>query len=383
MIQQKIRIKGGPGGGIGRHKGLKIPRRQLRAGSSPALGTSIEDMKVLITGVAGFIGFHLAKECLVRGFTVTGVDSINDYYDPNLKYARLKELENFSKTNQKDFNFIKGDISDKRFVDKCFAENFERVFNLAAQAGVRKSLEDPDSYIQANVVGFLNILEGCRHSNVDHLIYASTSSVYGLNSKLPFSELEIADHPIQIYAATKRSNELMAHSYSHLFNLATTGLRFFTVYGPWGRPDMALFLFTKNILEDKKIDLFNEGNHTRDFTYVDDIVDGILLASENQPVSDQNWNDLQPDPSSSSAPFRVLNIGNGQRVELKDYIKAIENELGKQAKFNFLPIQEGDVADSLADLDKIKSLTGYQPKVSYKEGVKKFIEWYKHFYKVS
>ena len=340
-------------------------------------------MKVLITGVAGFIGFHLAKECLAKGFSVTGIDSINDYYDPDLKHARLKELENFSKTNQEDFNFLKGDISDKRFIDQCFEENFERVFNLAAQAGVRKSLEDPDSYIQANIVGFLNILEGCRHSNVDHLIYASTSSVYGLNSQLPFSESEVADHPIQIYAATKRSNELMAHSYSHLFNLPTTGLRFFTVYGPWGRPDMALFLFTKNILENKKIDVFNEGNHTRDFTYVDDIVNGILLASENQPLNDNNWNDLKPDPSSSSAPFRVLNIGNGQKVELKDYIRAIETELGKEAKFNYLPMQAGDVPDSLADLRKIKSISGYQPKVSYKEGVKKFIDWYKHFYKIS
>ena len=254
---------------------------------------------------------------------------------------------------------------------------------MAAQAGVRKSLEDPGSYVQANVVGFLNILEGCRHSNVDHLIYASTSSVYGLNSQLPFSESEVADHPIQIYAATKRSNELMAHSYSHLFNLPTTGLRFFTVYGPWGRPDMALFLFTKNILENKKIDVFNEGNHTRDFTYVDDIVNGILLASENQPTNDNNWNDLKPDPSSSSAPFRVLNIGNGQKVELKDYIRAIETELGKEAKFNYLPMQAGDVPDSLADLRKIKSISGYQPKVSYKEGVKKFIDWYKHFYKIS
>ena len=340
-------------------------------------------MRALITGVAGFIGFHLARECIKRGYSVVGIDSINDYYDPNLKHARLKELKNFSKANDKSFSFIKGDISDKKFVESCFKESFDRVFNLAAQAGVRKSLEDPHSYIESNVVGFLNILEGCRHTNVDHLIYASTSSVYGLNSQLPFSESQVADHPIQIYAATKRSNELMAHSYSHLFNLSTTGLRFFTVYGPWGRPDMALFLFTKNILEDKKINVFNEGNHTRDFTYVDDIVEGILLASENQPTNDHNWNDEKPDPSSSSAPFRVLNIGNGQRVELKDYIKAIETELGKEAKFNYLPMQAGDVPDSLADLDKIKSISGYQPKVSYKEGVKKFIEWYKQFYKVS
>jgi len=340
-------------------------------------------MKVLITGIVGFIGFSLAKECIKKGISVTGIDSVNDYYDPNLKLARLKELERLASGSGNNLEFIKGNIADKRVLDKCFEESFDRVFNLAAQAGVRKSLEDPHSYLESNILGFLNILEACRHNEVEHLIYASTSSVYGLNSKLPFSEKEIADHPIQLYAASKRSNELMAHSYSHLFHLPTTGLRFFTVYGPWGRPDMALFLFTKNIIEGKKIDVFNEGRHTRDFTYIDDIVNGILLASENKPILNEGWDSFSPLPDSSQAPYRILNIGNGNRIELIDYISAIENELGKKAEFNLLPIQPGDVPDSLADLEKIKEITGYQPTTSYKEGVRKFVQWYKDFYNIS
>ena len=337
-------------------------------------------MKILVTGIAGFIGFHLSRALLRRGDEVVGIDNLNDYYDKNLKLDRLKKLnEEFGKKGV--LTFVEGDISDKEVVEDSFKNHsFNRVVNLAAQAGVRKSLEDPLSYIESNITGFVNILESCRYGEIEHLVYASTSSVYGLNESMPFSETEIADHPIQLYAATKRSNELLAHSYSHLFNLPTTGLRFFTVYGPWGRPDMALFLFTKSILEGKPIKVFNNGNHTRDFTYVDDIVNGIILSSDNVPQVNKNWNSDLPDPSSSSAPFRVMNIGNGNKVSLFDYISAIERELNIKAKMELLPLQPGDVPDSLASLKKIKLETGYNPEVSYKEGVNRFIKWYKSYY---
>lgn len=340
-------------------------------------------MKVLITGVAGFIGFHTALSCMNRGDSVIGIDNLNDYYDPNLKLDRLDYLRKYAQEESKKFNFIQGDISKERDVKKCFLENPNVVINLAAQAGVRKSLEEPQTYIQSNVIGFVNILEACRHNNISHLVYASTSSVYGLNTKKPFSEADSTDHPIQLYAATKKSNELLAHSYSHLFDLPTTGLRFFTVYGPWGRPDMALFLFTKAITEGKPIKVFNKGNHTRDFTYIDDIVEGIVGASDNPPHSDEKWDSNDPDSSSSSAPYRILNIGNGERVELKDYIKEIELNLGKKAKSKLLPLQPGDIADSVSDISRLNSLTGYKPKISYKEGVSRFVKWYKKYYKLA
>ena len=337
-------------------------------------------MKILVTGIAGFIGFHLSKALLRRGNEVVGIDNLNNYYDKNLKLDRLKKLdEEFGKKGI--LTFVDGDISHNKVVQDSFKNHsFNRVVNLAAQAGVRKSLEDPISYIESNITGFVNILESCRHEEIEHLVYASTSSVYGLNESMPFDESKIADHPIQLYAATKRANELLAHSYSHLFNLPTTGLRFFTVYGPWGRPDMALFLFTKAILEDKPIKVFNQGNHTRDFTYVDDIVNGIILSSDNPPIANKSWSSDSQDPSSSSAPFRVMNIGNGNRVKLLDYIASIEKELDKKAKMELVPLQPGDVPDSLASLKKINIETGYEPKISYQEGVKRFVKWYKSYY---
>jgi len=337
-------------------------------------------MKVLVTGIAGFIGFHVGKALLERGDEVIGIDNINDYYDPNLKEDRLKELYKVEHIKS-NFDFIKGNIADQALINSVFEKNkFDRVINLAAQAGVRKSLEDPFSYLESNMNGFVNILEGCRYQNVAHLTYASTSSVYGLNEKKPFQETDIADHPIQLYAATKRSNELIAHSYSHLFNLPTTGLRFFTVYGPWGRPDMALFLFTKAIIEGKPIKLFNNGKHSRDFTYIDDIVSGIVMISDNSAKPNKNWDPKNQDPSSSSAPFNILNLGNGQRVDLLDYVSAIEEELNMEASKEFLPLQPGDVPDSLASLEKLSIETKYKPKVYYKEGVRKFIQWYKTYY---
>ena len=337
-------------------------------------------MKVLITGVAGFIGFHVAKASLERGDQVVGIDNINDFYEPSLKEDRLHQLNSLVKDINGKFTFIKGDISDLKTINECFEEGFDRVINLAAQAGVRKSLQDPHVYVRSNIVGFVNVLEACRHNSVNHLTYASTSSVYGLNKNLPFSEVQIADHPIQLYAATKRSNELLAHSYSHLFNLPTTGLRFFTVYGPWGRPDMALFLFVKNILEGKSIEVFNEGKHSRDFTYIDDIVTGILSSSDEPAKANPSWDPKKPDPSSSSAPFRVLNIGNGKRVDLENYIAEIEKNLGKRAIKKYLPLQPGDVTNSLSNISKINKETGYKSTVSYIEGIAKFIDWYKDYY---
>ena len=338
-------------------------------------------MKILVTGAAGFIGFHVSLKLIERGDDVVGFDNVNNYYDPSLKQKRLSLLEEASNNSPGSFIFNKEDLADNKKVEICFQKNkFEKVINLAAQAGVRKSLQDPLSYVDSNIVGFVNILEACRNHSIKHLIYASTSSVYGLNKKLPFSENDISDHPIQIYAATKRANELMAHSYSHLFKIPTTGLRFFTVYGPWGRPDMALFKFTRNIISGNPIQIYNHGKHSRDFTYIDDIVRGIILALDNVAVPSDNWNALNPNPSSSSAPFNIYNIGSGSKVSLEEYISAIEEELGIKAKKEYLEMQLGDVEESSADISKISSQTGYESTVECKEGVSRFIKWYKSYY---
>ena len=337
-------------------------------------------MRIFITGVAGFIGFHVAKAFLSRGDDVVGLDNLNDYYDPNLKQARLDNLNGLKGQPMGQFTFIIGDISEGKFIHNQLNREFDRVINLAAQAGVRKSLQEPQAYVKSNIEGFVNILEACRYNDISHLVYASTSSVYGMNTKLPFSESDNVDHPIQLYAATKRSNELMAHAYSHLFSLPTTGLRFFTVYGPWGRPDMALFLFTKDIIEGKPIKIFNNGEHARDFTYIDDIVSGVVLASDTPPGHTTSWKQADRNPSESNTPFQIFNIGNGNKIRLEKYIEAIEEELGIKANRNYLPLQPGDVKESLADINKLSQLTGYKPKVDYKKGVAEFIKWYKSYY---
>ena len=333
-------------------------------------------MKILVTGAAGFIGLHTAQRFLARGDEVVGLDSLNDYYDVKLKEARLARLTPHAK-----FRFVRLDLADDLGVAELFArEEFQRVVHLAAQAGVRYSLEEPHTYVRSNVVGTLNVLEGCRHHGVEHLVYASTSSVYGANTDMPFSEHRIADHPLSLYAATKRANELMAHNYSSLFKLPTTGLRFFTVYGPWGRPDMALFLFTRNILEGKPIDVFNHGHHARDFTYVDDIAEGVVRATERIAQPDPNWNSRAPDPASSSAPFRLYNIGNSQPVQLLRYIEVIEECLGRKAVKNFLPLQLGDVPETYADIDDLVRDVGYRPATPIEVGVRKFVEWFCEYY---
>ncbi|TIN11632.1 NAD-dependent epimerase [Mesorhizobium sp.] len=338
-------------------------------------------MKVLVTGNAGFIGFHVARTLLQRGDEVVGFDVVNDYYDPGLKEARLQLLEETARGTNSGYQFIRANLADRQAVEACFSEHrFDRVIHLAAQAGVRYSLENPHAYVESNIVAFTNVLEACRHAAVPHLTYASTSSVYGANTKMPFSEHEPADHPLQFYAATKRANELMAHSYSHLFRLPTTGLRFFTVYGPWGRPDMALFLFTKAILEDRPVRLFNNGNHSRDFTYIDDIVEGIIRASDQPASPDPEWNSSAPDPATSSAPWRVFNIGNSSPVKLLDYVEALEEALGRKAKREFLPLQMGDVPDSFSDTSELEAAVGYRPNTPVKEGVLRFVEWYQRFF---
>ena len=334
-------------------------------------------MKILVTGNAGFIGFHTAKRLLERGDDVVGFDSVNDYYDPTLKAKRLEILDATARDVGADYTFIRANLADQAAVKACFAEHrFDRVINLAAQAGVRHSLENPQAYVESNIIGFTNILEGCRHAGVAHLTYASTSSVYGANTSLPFSEHRIADHPLQFYAATKRANELMAHSYSHLFGLPTTGLRFFTAYGPWGRPDMALFIFTKKILAGQPIQLFNNGNHSRDFTYIDDIVEGIIRASDSPAQADSDWDSGNPDPSTSNAPFRVFNIGNNSPVKLLEYVEALEEALGKKADREFLPLQLGDVPDAFANASALQAAVGYKPTTSVKQGVSNFVSWY-------
>ncbi|MHB2266540.1 NAD-dependent epimerase [Aliihoeflea sp. PC F10.4] len=338
-------------------------------------------MKILVTGNAGFIGAHVAKSLIERGDEVVGFDVVNDYYDPDLKEARLAHLDDISRRHGGGYSFLRANLANREAVEACFTSHrFDRVIHLAAQAGIRYSLENPHSYVESNIVAFTNILEACRYSNVPHLTYASTSSVYGANTKMPFSEHSIADHPLQFYAATKRANELMAHSYSHLFALPTTGLRFFTVYGPWGRPDMALFKFTKNILENRPVPVFNNGNHTRDFTYIDDITEGVIRASDAIAKPDPDWNGDAPDPASSNAPFRIYNIGNSRPVKLSEYIDAIEQALGKTAILELLPHQPGDLLDTYADISDLRTKFSYKATTSVTEGVRRFVEWYQAYY---
>jgi len=346
-------------------------------------------MKILITGTAGFIGFHLAKKLISRGDEVIGLDSINDYYDVQLKYDRLKDTgihdPGYGKMIQSEkhpnYRFIKLQLEDKEQINQLFSsERFDKVCNLAAQAGVRYSITNPGAYIDSNIIGFINILEACRHHHVKHLAYASSSSVYGLNETMPFSTSHNVDHPISLYAASKKSNELMAHTYSHLYKLPTTGLRFFTVYGPWGRPDMALFLFTKAITSGKPIDVFNNGDMQRDFTYIDDIVEGLVRVIDNPPKGNKSWTGKSPDPSSSVSPYKIYNIGNNSPVKLLDFIEAIEAALGKEAKKNFMPMQPGDVPATYADVEDLVNTLGYRPNTNIKNGVNQFISWYKEYY---
>jgi UDP-glucuronate 4-epimerase len=335
-------------------------------------------VKVLVTGAAGFIGSTLAHRLLDRGDQVFGLDNLNPYYDVRLKHARLERL-----TTRAGFDHLVGSLEDTDAVARAFdACRPDRVVNLAAQAGVRYSLENPRAYIDANIVGFLNILEACRHRGCEHLVYASSSSVYGANVKLPFSVSDSVDHPVSLYAASKKANELMAHTYSHLFGLPTTGLRFFTVYGPWGRPDMALFLFTRNILEGKPIDVFNHGHHTRDFTYIDDIVEGVIRTLDRVPGPDPAFDPMRPDPATSKAPYRVYNIGNHQPVQLSRYIEVIEDALGRKATKNLLPLQPGDVPDTFADVESLARDTGYHPTTPIEVGVARFVTWYRDYYGV-
>ncbi len=332
--------------------------------------------KILVTGAAGFIGFHLCKKLLDNGSQVIGLDNLNDYYDVSLKQDRLKQIE-----KEKNFKFVRSDIAERDSMAALFSnEKFDVVVNLAAQAGVRFSLTNPHPYINSNIVGFMNILEGCRHSKVKHLVYASSSSVYGANTKMPFSVHQNVDHPISLYGATKKANELMAHTYASLYKLPCTGLRFFTVYGPWGRPDMALFLFTKAILEEKPIDVFNHGNMKRDFTYIDDIVEGVVRLIDKIPVPDSDWKGDNPDASISYAPYRLYNIGNNNPVELNYFIEVLENCLGKKAEKNLLPIQLGDVPATYADVDDLIKDVGFKPSTSIEEGIKKFVDWYQGYY---
>ena len=335
-------------------------------------------MTVLVTGAAGFIGFHTAKALLARGDTVIGLDNMNDYYDVALKNARLNAL-----TPQTGFRFIKADLKDRAAIEHVFAEHKpRRVIHLAAQAGVRYSLIDPHRYIDANIAGFLHILEGCRRHEVEHLVYASSSSVYGANTRMPFGVHHNVDHPLSLYAATKKSNELMAHAYAHLYGFPVTGLRFFTVYGPWGRPDMAPFLFTRKILAGEPIDVFNQGHHQRDFTYIDDVAEAVVRAVDQPAKPDPRWSSDDPDPATSNAPYRLYNLGNHTPVTLLDFIAAIETAVGKPAKKNMLPMQPGDVPATYADITELKAATGFEPKTPLAEGIKRFVAWYRDFYRV-
>lgn len=350
-------------------------------------------MKILITGTAGFIGFHLAEKLLKRGDQIVGLDSINDYYDVNVKYGRLEKTgiakekivynQLVQSTVYPNYQFIQLQLEDKENLNQLFEEqSFDKVINLAAQAGVRYSLTNPDAYIQANIVGFINLLECCRHHEIKHLTYASSSSVYGLNENQPFSTKDNVDHPVSLYAATKKSNELMAHTYSHLFKIPTTGLRFFTVYGPWGRPDMALFLFTKAMVENRPIDVFNFGEMQRDFTYIDDIVEGVIRVNDHPPKENPHWNPNSDDASVSSAPYKVYNIGNNNPVKLMDFIAALEKKLGKTAQKNLLPIQAGDVPSTYADVADLIQDLNYQPQTSIEDGIDQFVDWYLEFFEV-
>ena len=336
-------------------------------------------MKILVTGAAGFIGYHTAAALLARGDEVVGIDNLNDYYDVGLKQARLAKI-----TGHPGFLFQKADIADGDFLARLFAETRpQRVVHLAAQAGVRYAEKNPHAYASSNLVGFLNILEGCRHHGVEHLVYASSSSVYGANTTLPFSVSHAVDHPISLYAATKKANELMAHTYAHLYRLPVTGLRFFTVYGPWGRPDMALFMFARNILAGKPIDVFNHGHHTRDFTFVDDIAEGVVRACDQIAMCNPNWDSNAPDPATSRAPFRIFNIGNNQPVQLTRYIEVLEQCLGRKAQRNLLPLQPGDVPDTYADVEDLVRAVGYRPQTTVEEGVRRFVDWYVSYYKAN
>jgi UDP-glucuronate 4-epimerase len=334
--------------------------------------------KILVTGAAGFIGFHLSCRLLERGDEVVGFDNLNDYYDVTLKEARLKQLE-----GRNGFTFVRGDLADREGMARLFAEGrFSKVVHLAAQAGVRYSLVNPHAYIDSNISGFMNILEGCRHNGVEHLAYASSSSVYGANTKMPFSVHHNVDHPVSLYAATKKANELMAHTYASLYRIPCTGLRFFTVYGPWGRPDMALFLFTRAILEGKPIDVYNEGKMRRDFTYIDDIVEGVVRVTDRTATANQAWSGDAPDPGTSYAPYRIYNIGNNSPVELLRFIEVLEEKLGKKAIRNLLPIQPGDVPATCADVDDLMRDAGFAPKTPIEEGISRFVEWYRTYYKL-
>jgi UDP-glucuronate 4-epimerase len=335
--------------------------------------------KVLVTGAAGFIGFHLAKRLLEQGCDVVGLDNVNSYYEVSLKEARLAEL-----AGCQAFTFVKMDLSDKDSLNDLFERQpFDVVVNLAAQAGVRYSLENPNAYVDSNLVGFVNILEGCRHHHVKHLVFASSSSVYGANTKMPFSVHHNVDHPVSLYAATKKANELMAHVYSHLYGLSCTGLRFFTVYGPWGRPDMALFLFTRAILEDRPIKVFNHGKMQRDFTFIDDIIEGVVRVMGRLPEANPSWNGDRPDPGTSYVPYKIYNIGNNNPVELNTFIETIEKALGRQAKKEFLDLQPGDVVATYADVDDLMKDVGFKPRTSIETGIGKFVSWFKAYYAVN
>ncbi|EWH11968.1 nucleotide sugar epimerase [Catenovulum agarivorans DS-2] len=335
-------------------------------------------MKYLVTGAAGFIGFFTAQRLLKAGHQVVGIDNLNSYYQVQLKEDRLKELEPFE-----HFSFVKMDLADRDGMAQLFEEHgFDVVIHLAAQAGVRYSLENPFAYADSNLIGHLSILEGCRHNKVKHLVYASSSSVYGLNSKMPFATEDSVDHPVSLYAATKKANELMSHTYSHLYQIPTSGLRFFTVYGPWGRPDMALFKFTKAIINGEPIDIYNNGDLARDFTYIDDIVEGILRVASKIPEANSEWTPEQGSAKDSSAPYRVYNIGNGSPVQLMDFVKAIEKAIGIEAKKNFMPMQPGDVYKTWADTEDLEKVTGHKPQVSVEKGVEKFVAWYRKYYQV-
>lgn len=335
-------------------------------------------MRVLLTGAAGFIGYHTALMLLERGDEVLGIDNLNEYYDVSLKLSRLSQLQDYKK-----FSFVKASLADREAIQKSFADfKPQRVINMAAQAGVRYGLQNPHSYVDSNVVGFLNILEGCRHHGIEHLVFASSSSVYGANLNMPFSVHDNVDHPLSLYAATKKSNELMAHSYSHLYRMPVTGLRFFTVYGPWGRPDMSPFIFTKKILAGEAIDVFNYGHHQRDFTFIDDIVKGVVGTSDTIATPNEAWNGMEPDPSTSMAPYRLYNIGNNTSVELNYFIECIENAVGKKAIKNLLPLQPGDVVQTFADVDALVADIGFKPQTSIEDGITKFVAWFRDYYEL-
>jgi UDP-glucuronate 4-epimerase len=332
--------------------------------------------RVLVTGAAGFIGFHLARRLLDDGVGVIGIDNLNTYYDVGLKKARLKEL-----ADQHEFTFVKMDLADQKELQRLFGEyRFDVVANLAAQAGVRYSLENPQAYVNSNLVGFVNILECCRHQQIDHLVFASSSSVYGANTRMPFSVHHNVDHPVSLYAATKKANELMAHTYSHLYGLCCTGLRFFTVYGPWGRPDMALFLFTRAIMDNKSIQVFNHGKMQRDFTYIDDIIEGVVRVMGRLPAPNPKWNGANPDPGSSYVPYKIYNIGNNNPVELNTFIQTIENALGRKARKKYLDLQPGDVVATYADVDDLMRDVGFKPQTPIETGIQRFVDWFQEYY---